>query len=120
MTEPQGLDNWKRIWQSQSREDTKLTLEQVREKARSLQLQRRTVGWALLSIAILMMTFYIRLMVRTLAEHRPGGVILIPIGVCILYICISVIFLVYLGIRHKSRQINQALRMVDGLERDVE
>lgn len=28
--------------------------------------------------------------------------------------------LVYLGIRHKNRQIDKALRVVDGLERDID
>jgi hypothetical protein len=78
MTEPQGLDNLKRIWQGQPTEDTKLTLEQVREKARSFQLQKRVAGLVALPISIGLTILFSRGLARAWVEHRPGGLILIP------------------------------------------
>jgi hypothetical protein len=195
MTEPQGLDNLKRIWQGQSTEDTKLTLEEVRERAQRFQLEKRVAGWIILPASLLMTSFFIRLFVQAWREHRPGGAMLIPIVVCLNLLYVSILFIRsrklasdaglrtsletyrahfeqeraltprvwgsfgammllgaigalnlwmqarvfptrfaiqfgiayvligvigYLGIRYKYRQIDQALRMVDGLERDIE
>jgi hypothetical protein len=195
MTEPQGLDNLKRIWQGQSTEDTKLTLEEVRERAQRFQLEKRVVGWIMLPLSLFMTSFFIRLMVQAWMEHRPGGAILIPIVVCLNLLYVSIMFIRsrklasdagvrssleayrahfeqertliprvwgsfgailllgaigaldlwmqarvfpigaavqfgialalmgvigYLGIRYKNRQIDHALHLVDGLERDIE
>ena len=195
MTEPQGLDNIKRIWQGQSTEDTKLTLEQVREKARSYQSKKRIGGFIMLPLSIFLTILFSRAMAGAWMEHRPEGEVLIPILVGLLLIYRSIMLIrsrklapnagfstslevyrahfeqvralvpwvwgsmiaiilattigamnlwmqspvfhpwdvaqfglayaligviVYFGVRYKQRQIDQALRMVEGLERDIE
>jgi hypothetical protein len=90
VTQPNGLDDFKRIWRGQSTEDTKLTLEQVRQKARSLQLRRQVIGFVLLPFSIVMTILFSWLMWRAWVEHRPGGLLLIPIVVCLQGIPLSI------------------------------
>jgi hypothetical protein len=195
MTEPQNLNDFKRIWQGQSTEDTKLTLEQVREKARSYQSQKRVGGLISLPISIFLTILFSRTMVRAWMEHRPEGETLIPILVGLWLIHRSIMWIgsrklapnagfrtslevyrahfeqvralipwiwgsmiaimvattigainlwmqspvfhawdvaqfglayaligviIYLGVRYKYRQIDQALHMVEGLDRDID
>jgi hypothetical protein len=90
MTEQSPLDDFKRIWRGQSTEDTKLTLEQVREKARGFQVLKRAVGFVMLPFSVVMTIFFSRGMARAWMEHRPGGLLLIPIGVCLQLIYLSI------------------------------
>lgn len=195
MTGPDRMDDFKRIWQGQDTEDTKLTLEQVREKAGGFQSQKRVVGWVTLPFTTGITIFFSWLLLRAWMEHRPEVVMLIPIFVCLNFVYFSIslirspkvdpgtgfktcldvyrahfeqertlrrrvwlpiglmllaiaigavnvwrqspifpirdaaqlglgyiliVGLLYLGGRYKDRQIDRALHMVEGLERDIE
>ena len=62
---------------------TKLTLEQVREKVRSVQLQKRVTGFVMLPIAVGITIFLGRFLAQAWAEHRPAWLLIVLVAVCL-------------------------------------